>query len=147
MDVTGPGPSGIGASQIARTKAVIARKTIRAPFSARLGMSDVHPGQFLNEGTDITTLQGVDEAVHVDFTVGAAGRGGPPRGRSRRGRVPGRRGADRRRDRRHRRARRSDDAERSGARAFRRRRGAGAGLVRASARAGRTAAASRSPSP
>jgi len=29
----------------------------------------VHPGQYLNEGTQITTLQGVDSAVYVDFTV------------------------------------------------------------------------------
>lgn len=54
---------------IARTKAVIARKTIRAPFRARVGMADVHPGQYLQEGTLLTTLQGVDEAVHVDFSV------------------------------------------------------------------------------
>ena len=29
----------------------------------------MHPGQYLNEGTELTTLQGVDEAAHVDFTV------------------------------------------------------------------------------
>jgi len=60
----------VALANIERTKAVIARKTIRAPFRARVGLSDVHPGQFLNEGTQLTTLQGVDEAVHVDFTVG-----------------------------------------------------------------------------
>jgi len=49
--------------------AQIARKTIRAPFRARVGMADVHPGQYLTEGTQLTTLQGVDDAVHVDFTV------------------------------------------------------------------------------
>ncbi|MFN0244017.1 MAG: efflux RND transporter periplasmic adaptor subunit [Planctomycetota bacterium] len=59
----------VALAQIARTEAVIARKTIRAPFRARIGMSDVHPGQFLNEGTELTTLQGVDEVLHVDFTV------------------------------------------------------------------------------
>jgi membrane fusion protein (multidrug efflux system) len=32
-------------------------------------LADVHLGQYLNEGTQLTTLQGVDEAVHVDFTV------------------------------------------------------------------------------
>ena len=32
-------------------------------------MADVHPGQYLNEGTFLTTLQGVDDAVHVDFSV------------------------------------------------------------------------------
>jgi membrane fusion protein (multidrug efflux system) len=59
----------IALAQIARTKAIIARKTIRAPFRARIGMADLHPGQYLNEGTELTTLQGVDDAVHVDFTV------------------------------------------------------------------------------
>ncbi|UVT21424.1 MAG: efflux RND transporter periplasmic adaptor subunit [Nitrospira sp.] len=59
----------IAQAQIARTKAIIARKTIRAPFRARVGMADVHPGQYLDEGTLLTTLQGVGEAVHVDFTV------------------------------------------------------------------------------
>jgi len=54
---------------VARTQAIIERKTIRAPFRARVGISDVHQGQYLNEGTLLTTLQGVDADVHVDFTV------------------------------------------------------------------------------
>jgi membrane fusion protein (multidrug efflux system) len=29
----------------------------------------VHPGQYLNEGTVLTTLQSVDDALHVDFAV------------------------------------------------------------------------------
>jgi membrane fusion protein (multidrug efflux system) len=59
----------VARAQIARAKAIIARKTIRAPFRARVGLSDVHPGQYLNEGTELTTLQGVGDAAHVDFTV------------------------------------------------------------------------------
>jgi len=59
----------IALAQMARTRAIIARKMIRAPFRARVGLSDVHPGQYLNEGTQLTTLQGVAEAAHVDFTV------------------------------------------------------------------------------
>lgn len=59
----------VARAQIARTKAIIARKTIRAPFRARVGIADVHPGQYLNEGTLLTTLQGIDDAAHVDFTV------------------------------------------------------------------------------
>lgn len=54
---------------IRRTRAVIDRKTIRAPFRARVGMADVHPGQYLGQGTLLTTLQGVADGVHVDFTV------------------------------------------------------------------------------
>jgi membrane fusion protein (multidrug efflux system) len=59
----------VAAAQIARTQAVIARKTIRVPFRARVGIADVHPGQYLNEGTVLTTLQSVDDALHVDFAV------------------------------------------------------------------------------
>ena len=74
----------VALAQIARTKAIIARKTIRAPFRARVGIADVHPGQYLNEGTQLTTLQGVDDAAHVDFTVAQSGRRRPARGRQRR---------------------------------------------------------------
>jgi membrane fusion protein (multidrug efflux system) len=59
----------VALAQIARTRAIIAKKTIRAPFRARVGLADVHPGQYLNEGTQLTTLQGVEDAVHVDFAV------------------------------------------------------------------------------
>jgi membrane fusion protein (multidrug efflux system) len=59
----------VALAQIARTKAIIARKTITAPFRARVGMTDLHVGQYLAQGTELTTLQGVDDAVHVDFTV------------------------------------------------------------------------------
>jgi len=45
----------IAQAQIARTEAIIAKKTIRAPFRARVGIADVHPGQYLNEGTQLTT--------------------------------------------------------------------------------------------
>lgn len=56
-------------AQVARIKAVINRKIIRAPFRARIGISDVHPGQYLTEGALLTTLQGVDDSTYVDFTV------------------------------------------------------------------------------
>lgn len=59
----------VALAQIARTRAVIARKTIRAPFRARVGIADVHVGQFLEEGAELTTLQGVDADAHVDFAV------------------------------------------------------------------------------
>ncbi|HYW10537.1 MAG TPA: efflux RND transporter periplasmic adaptor subunit [Longimicrobium sp.] len=59
----------VAVAQMARIRAVIARKTIRAPFRARVGMADVHPGQFLDAGTVLTTLQGVDDAANVDFAV------------------------------------------------------------------------------
>jgi membrane fusion protein (multidrug efflux system) len=59
----------VAVAQIARIQATIERKTIRAPFRALVGISDVHPGQYLSEGTYLTSLQGVDESAYVDFTV------------------------------------------------------------------------------
>jgi membrane fusion protein (multidrug efflux system) len=59
----------VALAQIARIKATIDRKTIRAPFRARVGISDVHPGQYLSEGTYLTSLQGVDDSAYIDFAV------------------------------------------------------------------------------
>ena len=59
----------VATADVERTRAVIARKTIRAPFRARVGIADLHVGQFLEAGTLLTTLQGVGESVHVDFAV------------------------------------------------------------------------------
>lgn len=59
----------VSLAEISRIRAIIARKTIRAPFRARIGISDVHPGQYLSEGTVLTTLQGVESAENVDFSV------------------------------------------------------------------------------
>src|SRR2546423_7755950 len=62
----------VALAQLARTRAIIARKTIRPPFTARAGISDVHPGQYLNEGTELTTLQGIDAAAKVTLPVAQA---------------------------------------------------------------------------
>ena len=59
----------VAQAQIARVRAVLAKKTIRAPFRARVGLADVHPGQYLDQGAALTTLQGVSDAAHVDFAV------------------------------------------------------------------------------
>jgi membrane fusion protein (multidrug efflux system) len=56
-------------AQVARIRATMERKTLRAPFRARVGLADLHKGQYLEAGTELTTLQGVDDAVHVDFQV------------------------------------------------------------------------------
>jgi membrane fusion protein (multidrug efflux system) len=49
--------------------AAIARKVLRAPFRGRIGLRDVHPGQYLAEGTELTTLESVDDSVYVDFRL------------------------------------------------------------------------------
>lgn len=56
-------------AEVERIRATMDRKTLRAPFRARIGMADLHQGQYLEAGTILTTLQGIDPAVHVDFQV------------------------------------------------------------------------------
>ena len=49
-------------------RATIAKKTIRAPFSGRLGIRQVNLGQILREGDPIVTLQTLDP-IYADFTL------------------------------------------------------------------------------
>lgn len=53
---------------IARVKAVIAQKLVRAPFTGELGMRQVEVGQYLNAGTPIVTLTDLD-TLYVNFTL------------------------------------------------------------------------------
>jgi len=55
-------------AEIEVLRAQIARKTIRAPFSGRLGIRAVNLGQYLNPGTAITTLEAIGGA-YVDFEL------------------------------------------------------------------------------
>lgn len=55
-------------TEVEQIQAQIAKKTIRAPFSGKLGIRSVNLGQYLNPGTAITVLESVD-AVHVDFQL------------------------------------------------------------------------------
>lgn len=52
--------------QTASQAATVAKKTIRAPFSGRLGISQVNPGQYLNVGDTVTSLQTLDP-IYIDF--------------------------------------------------------------------------------
>ncbi len=59
----------VARADVARLEAVIARKRIHAPFRARIGLNDLQPGQYLDAGAQLALLQGVDDAVHIDFRV------------------------------------------------------------------------------
>ena len=49
-------------------RATIGKKTVRAPFSGRLGVRQVNLGQLLHEGDAIVTLQALDP-IFVDFNL------------------------------------------------------------------------------
>lgn len=56
------------AEHVKEQKATIAKKTIRAPFTGKLGISAVNLGQYLNPGDKIVSLQTLDP-IYVDFYV------------------------------------------------------------------------------
>ena len=53
-------------AQVAQQQALVDYKSIRAPFSGRLGIRQVDLGQYLAAGTPIVTLQQLDP-IFVDF--------------------------------------------------------------------------------
>ena len=55
-------------AQWAQQGALLAKKSLIAPFGGRLGISTINPGQFLNPGDKIVTLQEITPIL-VDFSV------------------------------------------------------------------------------
>ncbi len=53
-------------AQVAQQVATVDKKTIRAPFAGKLGISTVNPGQYLNPGDKLVTLQTIDP-IYIDF--------------------------------------------------------------------------------
>jgi membrane fusion protein (multidrug efflux system) len=53
-------------AQVAQQQAVVDKKTLRAPFAGKLGISIVNPGQYLNPADKLVTLQTIDP-IYVDF--------------------------------------------------------------------------------
>jgi membrane fusion protein (multidrug efflux system) len=55
-------------AQAVAQAAVVAKKALRAPFDGRLGITTVNPGQYLNPGDKVVTLQALDP-LYVDFRL------------------------------------------------------------------------------
>nr|HPQ26645.1 efflux RND transporter periplasmic adaptor subunit [Gammaproteobacteria bacterium] len=55
-------------AQVGVIRALIAKKSVRAPFAGRLGLRLVNLGQILSEGDPIVALHTLDP-VHVDFSI------------------------------------------------------------------------------
>lgn len=56
------------AAQLENLRAVIAKKTIRAPFAGRLGIRRISVGQYLSKGSPLVSLQSLDP-VFVEFSL------------------------------------------------------------------------------
>ncbi len=55
-------------AQVAQQKAILDKKSLRAPFAGHLGIRAVDLGQYLSAGTTIVTLQALDP-IFLDFFV------------------------------------------------------------------------------
>lgn len=55
-------------AQVDAQEALIAKKSIRAPFTGRLGIRQINLGQYISPGTDIVTLQSLDP-IYVNFAL------------------------------------------------------------------------------
>jgi membrane fusion protein, multidrug efflux system len=55
-------------AQVAAQAALVAKKTLRAPFAGKLGITTLNPGQYLNPGDRVVTLQQLDPIL-VDFRL------------------------------------------------------------------------------
>ena len=57
------------AAAMRRLQAVIAKKTLRAPFEAAAGLHELDAGQFLDKGDEVARLVGTGDRIWVDFTL------------------------------------------------------------------------------
>lgn len=57
------------AARVAQIRTIIEKKTLRSPFHARASIRNVHPGQYLTEGTSIVTLTEITDDIYLDFAV------------------------------------------------------------------------------
>jgi membrane fusion protein (multidrug efflux system) len=55
-------------ARVSQQRAFVAKKTVKAPFGGRAGITFVNPGQYLNPGDKIVTLQDI-RSILVDFYV------------------------------------------------------------------------------
>jgi membrane fusion protein (multidrug efflux system) len=55
-------------AQVAKTQVQIAKKTLKAPFSGKIGIREVNIGQYVTPGEKLVTLQRLDP-VYVNFSL------------------------------------------------------------------------------
>ncbi len=55
-------------AQVAQQTALVEKKNLRAPFAGKVGIVSINPGQYINTGDKLFTIQTVDP-VFIDFTM------------------------------------------------------------------------------
>lgn len=59
----------VAKAEVANLTSIINKKTIKAPFSGRIGLNHYQVGQLLDVNSKITTLVGLDANIWFDFSV------------------------------------------------------------------------------
>lgn len=59
----------IARARISELRAIIDRKTLRAPFDARVGLHDLEPGEYLEANSALVDLVGIRDSLWVDFQL------------------------------------------------------------------------------
>lgn len=59
----------IARARIHELQAVIDRKTLRAPFDARVGLHDLEPGEYLAANSALVELVGIRDSLWIDFNL------------------------------------------------------------------------------
>jgi membrane fusion protein, multidrug efflux system len=56
-------------ARVDQIKTTLAKKTLKSPFRAHAGMRNIHPGQYLAEGTQIVMLNELTDDIYLDFAI------------------------------------------------------------------------------
>ena len=59
----------VARAEVMALEAVIAKKTLRAPFDAVIGLHDLDPGDYLQANSPLVTLVGLEDTTWVEFNV------------------------------------------------------------------------------
>ncbi len=56
-------------ADVERLGVLIEKKSLRAPFAARVGLFNIHVGQYLDAGAEIAMLEGIADHLLIDFAM------------------------------------------------------------------------------
>jgi len=56
-------------ARVSQLRTLLDKRTLRAPFKARTGLRNIHPGHYLKEGGEVVGLQSLDDRTFLDFAV------------------------------------------------------------------------------
>lgn len=56
-------------ARVAQLRTMLDKRVLKAPFKGRVGLRNIHPGQYLKEGGEVVGLQAYEDQTFLDFAV------------------------------------------------------------------------------